>query len=407
MLGFCFEIFLIISIEYVPRRLTYFREVEKMTKKGFIFVALLAFMGLVIAGCPDLPDLLGGGGSSTTTTGTITGGVTDATTGVPIVGATITTDPEITAETIQTGPDGSYEIADVDAGTYKVTASKTGYNPATKNVNVKAGEGSFANFVLTPEVISVEVTPTSATIADIGRTAVLVATVTYGNNTTDSNVSWSSSNTSVAIVSSSGVVTGIAAGTARIIATSNKDATKSASTTVAVVSQASTPTPTPSPTSSLTPSQTASPTPTSSPTPTPTATRTPTPTPTPTGSPTPTPTPTGTPTPSPTPTPTVTPTPTPGPATSIAPFSGDGQSGTVGTALPLPFVVIVRDANNNPVSGVSVTFAVTSGGGALSVTTTTTGSDGKASTVLTLGTTVGTNTVTATSTGPSWVSSYL
>jgi hypothetical protein len=88
-----------------------------------------------------------------------------------------------------------------------------------------------------------------------------------------------------------------------------------------------------------------------------------------------------------------------GPASSIALFSGDGQSGTVGTALSSPFVVIVKDVNNNPVSGVSVAFAVTVGGGSLSVTNTTTGSDGKASSTLTLGASAGTNTVTATSAG--------
>jgi adhesin/invasin len=79
--------------------------------------------------------------------------------------------------------------------------------------------------------------------------------------------------------------------------------------------------------------------------------------------------------------------------------SGDNQSGTVGTVLPSAFVVIVKDANGNPVGGVSVVFAVAAGGGSVSATSATTGSDGKASTTLTLGTTAGTNTVTATSTG--------
>jgi hypothetical protein len=86
-------------------------------------------------------------------------------------------------------------------------------------------------------------------------------------------------------------------------------------------------------------------------------------------------------------------------ASSLAMVSGDGQSGIVGTTLPNSFVVIVKDANNNPVSGASVTFAITSGNGSLSVTSTTTGSDGKASTTLTLGTMAGANSVTATSTG--------
>jgi hypothetical protein len=75
--------------------------------------------------------------------------------------------------------------------------------------------------------------------------------------------------------------------------------------------------------------------------------------------------------------------------------------GAAGQPLPNPLVVEVTDANNNPVSGVPVTFAVTAGGGTLTggVTqlTVNTNSQGLASTTLTVGATAGTNTVTATS----------
>src|SRR2546422_6848144 len=43
--------------------------------------------------------------------------------------------------------------------------------------------------------------------------------------------------------------------------------------------------------------------------------------------------------------------------------AGDGQSATTGTAVASPPSVIVRDASNNPVQGVGVTFAPASGGG--------------------------------------------
>lgn len=79
--------------------------------------------------------------------------------------------------------------------------------------------------------------------------------------------------------------------------------------------------------------------------------------------------------------------------------SGSGQSGTVANPLSSPFVVKVTDTNGNPVSGTTVTFAVTAGGGALSATSVVTDSLGLAASTLTLGASAGTNTVTATAPG--------
>jgi hypothetical protein len=88
-----------------------------------------------------------------------------------------------------------------------------------------------------------------------------------------------------------------------------------------------------------------------------------------------------------------------GPATQLAIASGNNQTATVSTALTSPLAVKVLDANGNPVSGVTVTFAVTGGGGTLSTTTTTTTTLGQAQTSLTVGALAGTNTVTASATG--------
>ncbi len=71
---------------------------------------------------------------------------------------------------------------------------------------------------------------------------------------------------------------------------------------------------------------------------------------------------------------------------TISKVSGDNQSGAVGTALSNPLVVVVEDGNGNPQSGVTVNFAVTNGGGTVSPVSAVTGSNGQASTVLTLGT---------------------
>ena len=55
-------------------------------------------------------------------------------------------------------------------------------------------------------------------------------------------------------------------------------------------------------------------------------------------------------------------------ATAPVKISGDTQSGTTGTTLAQPFVVEVQDASRVAFAGVPVTFAITAGGGTLSVT---------------------------------------
>lgn len=89
---------------------------------------------------------------------------------------------------------------------------------------------------------------------------------------------------------------------------------------------------------------------------------------------------------------------TTGTATQIAVVSGGNQSATVGSTLN-PFVVVVKDAAGNPVDGFSVAFTVVSGGGSLSALSILTNAQGQAQTTLTLGSTAGTNTVTANATG--------
>ncbi|MBW4603181.1 MAG: DUF4082 domain-containing protein [Calothrix sp. FI2-JRJ7] len=88
------------------------------------------------------------------------------------------------------------------------------------------------------------------------------------------------------------------------------------------------------------------------------------------------------------------------PGNSLTKVSGDNQSGTAGSALSNPLVVKVTDSSGNPTAGITINFAVASGGGSVSPTSAVTGTNGQASTVLTLGATVGTtNTVSATASG--------
>ena len=86
-------------------------------------------------------------------------------------------------------------------------------------------------------------------------------------------------------------------------------------------------------------------------------------------------------------------------ATSIVYISGNNQIDTVSTTLSTPYVVEVRDQNGDALSGITVAFAVTAGGGSLSASSVTTDSSGQAESTLTLGSTTGTNTVTATASG--------
>ena len=83
--------------------------------------------------------------------------------------------------------------------------------------------------------------------------------------------------------------------------------------------------------------------------------------------------------------------------TTLQIFSGDNQTGVVGTTLPNPLVVIAKDQNGNPMSGVEVTFSVIQGGGNVSPAQDTTDASGKAQTILTLGATPGENQVKAQS----------
>ena len=82
-------------------------------------------------------------------------------------------------------------------------------------------------------------------------------------------------------------------------------------------------------------------------------------------------------------------------ATKLVKISGGNQQGAPGEELANPFVVAVQDQNGRLLAGVTVTFAVTAGGGTLSATTPTTDANGQAQTTLTLGSMIGTNSVEA------------
>src|SRR5205823_2425723 len=87
-------------------------------------------------------------------------------------------------------------------------------------------------------------------------------------------------------------------------------------------------------------------------------------------------------------------------ASSLAIAAGNNQSAPVGTAVATRPAVIVRDQFNNPVANVAVIFAVASGSGSVTGASQTTNASGLATVgSWTLGTSTGTNTLTAPTSG--------
>jgi subtilisin family serine protease/protocatechuate 3,4-dioxygenase beta subunit len=118
--------------------------------------------------------------------GSITGAVTDAKDGSPIVGAAVT-DGTRTATTDATG---KYTVSDAPPGTYQVVASKEGYESSSLTVNVLLGTTAVANFSLSQIILPGRITGSvtnvknglpivGAAVTDGTRTATTDATGKY------------------------------------------------------------------------------------------------------------------------------------------------------------------------------------------------------------------------------------
>jgi thermitase len=122
--------------------------------------------------------------------GSISGTVTSAKDGSPLVGATVTDGTRTTT----TDATGKYTIANVPSGTYEATASKSGYHSSSLTVAVLSGGTVVANFLLN-EVILPGSIAGSVTSAKDGS-AIVGATVTDGTRmtTTDATGKYAISN---------------------------------------------------------------------------------------------------------------------------------------------------------------------------------------------------------------------
>lgn len=81
--------------------------------------------------------------------GSITGLITDASTGQPIAGASVSTAPA--TSTVTTNAQGQYSIPNVAAGNYTVTATRTGYAAANGPVTVLPGQAATRNLAMSTQ----------------------------------------------------------------------------------------------------------------------------------------------------------------------------------------------------------------------------------------------------------------
>ena len=125
------------------------------------------------------------------------------------------------------------DVAPTVSGT-KAAAVKAFSLFATDETEYAVSDVSF-NMVAPSAIMATGVTlnQTEATLTAAGATVQLTATV-LPENASNKNVTWSSSNESVATVSSEGVVTAVASGTATITATTADGTNKSATCAVTV-----------------------------------------------------------------------------------------------------------------------------------------------------------------------------
>lgn len=154
-------------------------------KKFFQFAALLIF-GCALTGCS---------GDETPGFGSIYGLVTNANSGQPVYGATVTLSPGNFSTT--TGSDGRYEFVDLEPGQYKIQVQATDYQANSSQIQVNAGSQAIGDIAITPvgEITGIQLS-TSVMNFDTNYSELTFTLRNIGNTGTVSwyisgiNVSW-------------------------------------------------------------------------------------------------------------------------------------------------------------------------------------------------------------------------
>ena len=123
-------------------------------------------------------------GCTATATGSITGRVTDSSSGDPIEGASVSAN---TGQSTTSTPDGSYTLTDVPTGDRTVTASASGYVSLSQTTTVTDGGTSMVHFPLDPETTGGGTGTIKGTVTDDNTGAKLVG-VTITTDTGESAI---------------------------------------------------------------------------------------------------------------------------------------------------------------------------------------------------------------------------
>ncbi len=155
------------------------------------------------------------------TANTLTGQVTDSSTGLPISGATVTiTDNSNVVHSVSTDVTGHYSVSNLPTGPTTVLAAKTGYSSATSTPTIVSGSNT-QNALLTPNILTGVIRDDSTTLPIAG------AIVTVIDNAGATNI----------VVTGAGgtyAVTNIATGSAVVSASKSGYTTASASPAIVV-----------------------------------------------------------------------------------------------------------------------------------------------------------------------------
>lgn len=161
-------------------------------------------------------------------TGNLGGQVTDAETGIGIVGATVSAGTGLTTTTVK---NGIYTFRDIIADDYILTAFATGYDLASQSATVVAGKNTRSDFALIPQTTPLP-TPTG-TPSETGNIVGVVTDDETGAGIVDAIVSTDTGLTTITIINGAYAFRNIATGDYTLTASASGYITASQPVTVA------------------------------------------------------------------------------------------------------------------------------------------------------------------------------